>query len=110
MFNVADRQGSTDNGTDTRIYTHVLGHSGLQDAELMIRETSILVGLQHENINPAVAACLDSSRQPLFVYPYMSDGNLKTFLQRRRGSAEVVIPNIELTTNITRCKDILLNV
>ncbi|ESO07387.1 hypothetical protein HELRODRAFT_191164 [Helobdella robusta] len=79
-----------------------------------LREGTLLLGLQHDNINNIVAACVINSsssnyngsnssydnsngscnnvniNRPLLVYPYMDDGNLKVYLQTRMVNGSIL--------------------
>ena len=49
----------------------------------MLRESCMMLGMQNApNVNGILAACLRIPAQPLLVYPYADQGNLKKFLQK----------------------------
>ena len=51
--------------------------------DTMLRESCMMHGMQNApNINAILAACLRIPAQPLLVYPYADQGNLKKFLQK----------------------------
>ncbi|ESO98934.1 hypothetical protein LOTGIDRAFT_213735 [Lottia gigantea] len=54
--------------------------------QLFMSESSQLKGLVHPNINPVIGSCLDDTSQPMCVYNYTNEGNLKKFLQKCRMS------------------------
>jgi len=60
-----------------------------EDFYQMMKDSSVMVGLHHENLSPVIATCLDGQlRRPLkLVYLASSDDdNLKLYLQRCRHS------------------------
>jgi len=64
-------------------------HLSEEDFYQLMRQSSVMVGLHHENLSPVIATCLDSQLlRPLkLVYVASSDDdNLRLFLQRCRHS------------------------
>lgn len=57
-------------------------------ANMLLREGMLLYGLSHTNIQRIKAICIEDPSRPLLVYPYISQGNLKTFLQKCKFSPE----------------------
>ncbi len=55
----------------------------MDHVDTMLRECCIMQGMQNAvNVNGILAACLTNPSQPLLVYPYADQGNLKKFLQK----------------------------
>ncbi|XP_076339966.1 tyrosine-protein kinase RYK-like isoform X2 [Tachypleus tridentatus] len=55
---------------------------------LLLAEGMRMFSLNHKNVLAVVAACMDDPQRPLLAYPYMNQGNLKSFLQKCKFSAE----------------------
>lgn len=54
--------------------------------QTFLTESCLFRGLTHQNLNTLIAACLDNEKQPMVIYPYANEGNLKKFLQKCRMS------------------------
>lgn len=55
--------------------------------QLFLQEGMMLFGMDHANILPVVRSCVDTpTGQPVLMYPFMSEGNLKQFLRRSKFS------------------------
>lgn len=54
--------------------------------ELFMQEGMMLYGMNHANVLPVVATCLNLAGQPGLIYPAMAEGNLKQFLRRSKFS------------------------
>lgn len=63
------------------------GEAGDARLRAFLLEGSLLKCLDHQYINPLIAACLDSS-PPLLIYPYCAKGNLKTLLKKSNRISE----------------------
>lgn len=50
----------------------------------MLVEGCALRGQMHANVNPVLASCLESLQPPMLLYQFLSEGNLKKFLQRSK--------------------------
>ncbi len=51
--------------------------------ETMLRESCMMHGMSNApNVNGILAACLRVPAQPLLIYPYADQGNLKKFLHK----------------------------
>ena len=64
--------------------------------DVFLREACLLKGHLHANVNPLIATCLQNEKQPLLIFPYLNEGNLKKFLLRckisERGTQQVRWP------------------
>ncbi len=60
-----------------------LEQARMDHVDTMLRECCIMQGMQNAvNVNGILAACLTNPSQPLLVYPYADQGNLKKFLHK----------------------------
>lgn len=77
-----------DSGFEQEIFIKTLTDQARTDqVQVFLKESCMLKGLLHQNINPILAACLGpADQQPLVIYPATSEGNLKKFLQKCRMS------------------------
>ena len=78
------------------VYTHIYIHMYISmyvlvtltdvarkdQTDVMLREGCLLKGLVCPNLLPVIAACVDSEQQPLLIYNYNMESNLKKFLLR----------------------------
>jgi len=64
-------------------------HPSEADFYQMMKDSSVMVGLHHENLSPVIATCLDGQlRRPVKLVYLAStdDDNLRLYLQRCRHS------------------------
>lgn len=57
-------------------------------ASLLLHESMMMIHLNHPNVLPLMAYCVDDPQRPLILYPYCNQGNLKLFLQNCKFSSE----------------------
>ncbi|XP_064639327.1 tyrosine-protein kinase RYK-like [Lineus longissimus] len=76
-----------DTSMDQDIFVKTVTDQARHDqTNMMLRESCMLKDLSHKNINPIIGACLENEMQPLLLYPYSTEGNLKKFLLRCKAS------------------------
>ena len=68
--------------------------------EEFISESAIMLEFDHPNVLRLLGVCFDTEdRLPLIVMPLMSNGDLKSFLIRKRGDDDVdVLPQVSHVT------------
>lgn len=66
----------------------VADHASQIQVSLLVAEGMMMFRLNHKNVQPILAVCLELRKQPLLLYPYMFHGNLKRFLQKCKFSPE----------------------
>ncbi|CAL1533163.1 unnamed protein product, partial [Lymnaea stagnalis] len=54
--------------------------------QLFLTESVLLKTLVHPNLHSVLGACLDNPEQPLVIYPFLQEGNMKKFLLKCRMS------------------------
>ena len=91
----------TSNDGSTRCYKVIIfvfnlehGRPSEEDFYQMMKDSSVMVGLHHENLSPVIATCLDSQLgRPLkLVYlAWSDDDNLRLYLQRCRHSQVMIL-------------------
>ncbi|XP_064614923.1 tyrosine-protein kinase RYK-like isoform X2 [Liolophura sinensis] len=64
----------------------VIDQARPDQVQTFLTESCLFRGLAHQNLNTIIAACLDNEKQPMVIYPYANEGNLKKFLQKCRMS------------------------
>ncbi|XP_050405969.1 tyrosine-protein kinase RYK [Patella vulgata] len=73
--------------TEQEVFIKAISDQAKTDqVQLFMTESSQLKGLVHPNINPVIGSCLEDESQPMCIYQYSNEGNLKKFLQKCRMS------------------------
>ncbi|XP_013381539.1 tyrosine-protein kinase RYK-like [Lingula anatina] len=76
-------EDETEKTLEQKVYIKTVTDQARQDQiQTMLKESCLLKGLCHQNINPILGACLDPSCQPLLVFAQLDEGNMKKFLHR----------------------------
>ncbi|KAG1653869.1 Tyrosine-protein kinase RYK [Nymphon striatum] len=79
---------SVDNRKETIFVKCVTDQANLDQANLLLTEGMLLFGISHPNIQRIKAICIEDRNYPFLIYPYISQGNLKTFLQKCKFSPD----------------------
>ncbi|XP_059159573.1 tyrosine-protein kinase RYK-like isoform X2 [Physella acuta] len=74
-------------GTEQDVFIKTVTDQAKTDqVQLFLTESVLLKSLIHPNLHNILGACLDNPDQPLVVYPYLQEGNMKKFLLKCRMS------------------------
>ncbi|KAL5005369.1 hypothetical protein ScPMuIL_018825 [Solemya velum] len=80
-------EDDSDFGADQEIIVKTITDQARSDqVHVFLNESCMMRGLVHPNIHTLIGASLDNERQPIILYPYSVEGNLKKFLQKCRVS------------------------
>ncbi|KAL3848066.1 hypothetical protein ACJMK2_018948 [Sinanodonta woodiana] len=83
----SSQYGENEFGADQEIVVKtVTDQARMDQVQLFLFESCMMKGLVHQNIFPIIGATVDGLGQPLTIYPYTSEGNLKKFIQQCRTS------------------------
>ena len=67
-----------------------------------IAESAIMLDFDHPNVLHLVGVCFDTEDQlPLIVLPYMANGDLKSFLKKKRQQSANNLPEVGRHTHTT---------
>ena len=65
-----------------------------------IAESAIMLDFDHPNVLHLVGVCFDTEDQlPLIVLPYMANGDLKSFLKKKRQQSANNLPEVGTHTH-----------
>ncbi|XP_013067527.1 tyrosine-protein kinase RYK-like isoform X2 [Biomphalaria glabrata] len=82
---LSDEENET--GTEQDVFIKTVTDQAKSDqVQLFLTESVLLKSLIHPNLHSILGACLESPDQPLVVYPYLQEGNMKKFLLKCRMS------------------------
>lgn len=59
-------------------------YASLEQTDLMLKESCLLRGLKHKNLNPILGVCIEPDKHTIAVFPYNEMGNLKLYLNTLR--------------------------
>ena len=67
-----------------------------EQVEEFVSESAIMLDFDHPNVLKLLGVCFDTEdRLPLIVLPLMANGDLKSFLIRKRGDENVdILPQV----------------
>ena len=73
-----------------------IGASTPEQVEEFVSESAIMIDFDHPNVLGLLGVCFDTDNGlPLIVLPFMSNGDLKTYLQiKRHGTPRGSIPEV----------------
>ena len=73
--------------------------------EEFVSESAIMLDFDHPNVLKLLGVCFDTEDHlPLIVLPFMANGDLKSFLIRKRGDEDVnVLPEVRLRSLQLHC-------
>ncbi|XP_076370087.1 tyrosine-protein kinase RYK-like isoform X1 [Tachypleus tridentatus] len=80
--------GNEVNMKQTAIIKTVSEQASKDQISMLLAEGMKMYGINHKNVLPIIAVCMDNVKQPILVYPFMNKGNLKLFLQKCRFSVQ----------------------
>ena len=77
-------------GGPNTTFSFCTANSTPEQVEDFISESAIMLNFDHPNVLHLLGVCFDTEDQfPLIILPLMSNGDLKSFLIRKRGDGDV---------------------
>ena len=59
-----------------------------RELKAFIEESALMCSFNHPHVLGMVGICLDTAQSPYLLLPYMTNGDLRTFLRNKRGSSK----------------------
>ena len=59
-----------------------------RELKAFIEESALMCSFDHPHVLGMVGICLDTVQSPYLLLPYMANGDLRTFLRKKRESSK----------------------